>query len=385
MRRAALLLLALAAPARAQDLPDEPNLPGPETIDGLLHLPRPFEHGGIHPIRPLPYSPGAIPGISAEQDLIHHGRRQIGFVGRWNFAEVQMRTASDASAWAEAQRGLAAAASQVQLHEIYWWQMAPVPTPARSISPEVTALLASPSPAVLDTLPESDGWLLTVLDLERGTVRRCAATPDFPPVWGLVPLTAVDLYAHAYVIDRGANRPHYLRAAWRALRPERAAARLRWARDLRACVGADRAAPLELSPTLLASEEAALRAEEWLARAEVTLGALSPEVTEEELAGMWPDLFGVYQTQEGVAQWLAWAPGWAVLAWDPQSGTPMLLSVERRGEGRVWGAIPLLALARRARPVELGEARQTLLRLPWRSLYDRIAALRAVGPGAELP
>jgi superoxide dismutase len=359
-----------------------PGAPGADlgVIDTVLNLPPRQPVEGPHPVRPLPFTPGSIHPFSAEQDVVHHDRRYANYVSRWNQAEADLRAATTSEEYAHALVRLPILAQEVGLHELFWWPMAP-----GDASEELGVPQRFAPPSELLSQPQEDGWLLCVFDPEDAE-QRWVRQPGLAlrGAWACPPLVAVDLYNHARWVDFPGDPAGFCDAVWRNLRAERLNARAQWIGGLLSQAAPDVRA---LGPTApgFSSPEIATRNAVVLSRVTLDLRTASPEIGTAELAGTVSGLFGVSLSVEDLARWLAWAPDIAVLAWDPQSATPLLMSVERPDSGAPWGAIPLVAIPRRARPEDAAGAREALRRFPWRQMRGRIEPLRAAGAGADLP
>ena len=62
------------------------------------------------------------------------------------------------------------------------------------------------------------GWAILAWDTHQGILRIFGGdAQNHGGVWGAIPLIAIDVYEHAYVIDHGANRKAYLGAVFQNL------------------------------------------------------------------------------------------------------------------------------------------------------------------------
>ncbi|MBN1478385.1 hypothetical protein JXA47_16645 [Candidatus Sumerlaeota bacterium] len=357
--RLAIALTALASLAMA-DMDPETRA---GVLEGLMRTPPPPPVEGTHVPRRLPHDPGAIPGISAEQDLIHHGRRYVGFVSEWNIIEQEMHGAGSPETFVHAQARLPLWAQEVSLHELFFWQLSPT-----SSSPEPFQL----PPDVLEALPWGDGWAVQVWDLHLGaTLWSTLDGRELRGLWGGVPLVAIDLFRHGHWVDHMEDRESFLSAILPQISRERLAERHRWAEAIRDTLSMHSEEPTDLPAALLSDEDIALRNASRLRAVQA-----SPEERRTEEIS---DQLGDHVTEDDLARWLAWSPGWAVLAWEIPTGSPLLMSVASPESPAPWGCAALMAVARENRPESLEEARIALRHLPWGDVSERLEALRAVG------
>jgi superoxide dismutase len=334
-------------------------------LEGLMRAPPPILVEGAHVPQRLPFDPGAIPGISAEQDLIHHGRRYVGFVSEWNVIERAMHSAASPETFVHAQARLPLWAQEVSLHELFFWQLSPTPS-----SPEALDLPTD----VSDALPWGDGWVLQIWDLHRGATQWATLDGrELRGLWGGVPIVAIDLFRHGHWVDHMEDRESYLSAILPQISLEKMAERQLWAEAVRDAFPLRSREPMESRASLLfLDEDIALRNALRLQAVRAT-----PEQGRDEEIG---DRLGDQVTEDDLARWLAWSPGWAVLAWEIPTGSPLLLSMPSPESPAPWGCVPLMAIARENRPEDLEEARASLRHLPWGDVAERLETLRSVGP-----
>jgi Fe-Mn family superoxide dismutase len=159
-----------------------------------------------------PYPLDALePFISARTLQIHHGRHHRAYVEKANaligdadgtVEELIVRSATDSS-----RRTLFNNAAQAWNHAFYW----------RSLRPPRKAAVPREFAGFLDDLKTKavghfgSGWVWLVRD---GTSLKVVATPnaDTPFVHGMTPLLAIDVWEHAYYLDRQERRTEYVNA-----------------------------------------------------------------------------------------------------------------------------------------------------------------------------
>ena len=159
----------------------------------------------------LPYRVDALePFISARTLDIHHGRHHRAYVEKANTLlgdsnetpeAVIVRSARDA-----AKRALFNNAAQAWNHAFYWKSLRPKGgRPPGEFAPWPDRLKA----AALGHF--GSGWVWLVRD--RGEIRVVStANADTPFVHGMTPLLVIDVWEHAYYLDRQERRAEYVNA-----------------------------------------------------------------------------------------------------------------------------------------------------------------------------
>ena len=159
----------------------------------------------------LPYRVDALePFISARTLDIHHGRHHRAYVEKANTllgdssetAEaVIVRSAGDA-----AKKALFNNAAQAWNHAFYWKSLHPKGgRPPREFAPWPERLKA----AALGHFASGWAWLVR----DRGEIRVVSTSnADTPFVHGMTPLLVIDVWEHAYYLDRQERRAEYVNA-----------------------------------------------------------------------------------------------------------------------------------------------------------------------------
>jgi superoxide dismutase, Fe-Mn family len=159
----------------------------------------------------LPYRVDALePHISARTLDIHHGRHHRAYVEKSNTLlgdapgtaeEVIARSAAD-----PAKKALFNNAAQAWNHAFYWKSLRPKGgQPPREFAPWPERLKA----AALGHF--ASGWVWLVRD--RGEVKVVStANADTPFIHGMTPLLVIDVWEHAYYLDRQERRGQYVNA-----------------------------------------------------------------------------------------------------------------------------------------------------------------------------
>lgn len=189
-----------------------------------------------HVVKPLPYAPDAVPGISAQVISWHHGTHYAGYVKKRKQIEEQLArfgpgTAGfDARVYAGVKRDEAFNASGMVLHEVYFDNLGGDGTPTRG--PLETALatafgsLEAWTADLSAIASQATGWALLCLDPSDGRLHNYLVDAHhLGAVWGAVPIIALDVFEHAYYRDFGPDRAAYLKVFFQDLHWGRANAR----------------------------------------------------------------------------------------------------------------------------------------------------------------
>ena len=173
---------------------------------------------------PLPYDYDALePFISAATMKLHHGAHHGGYVERLNalitgsplegltLEEIVRRSAPGGSGGAGAPLArplIFNNAAQAWNHAFFWSALRPAPSapPAKSQLARFADQLKSAATGLFGS-----GWVWLVED--GGTLKvTSTANADTPIVHGQKPLLAIDVWEHAYYLDRQNRRDLYVAA-----------------------------------------------------------------------------------------------------------------------------------------------------------------------------
>jgi superoxide dismutase, Fe-Mn family len=197
------------------------------------------------PLMPLPYDPGALaPAISRETLEVHHGKHHKGYVDKVNKAVAGTPLADEAleaviaAARSRGDRKLFNNAGQAWNHGFYWASLSPRPgEPSDDLAESIRRDFGSRE-ALTEALVRqgaghfASGWIWLA---EREGKLALVETHDAETLADgkARPLLVLDLWEHAYYLDRQNDRKAYIQAAvaerlnW-AFASERYAARERW-------------------------------------------------------------------------------------------------------------------------------------------------------------
>ncbi|HVR89746.1 MAG TPA: superoxide dismutase [Novosphingobium sp.] len=172
---------------------------------------------------PLPYAEDALaPGISADTLAIHHGKHHQAYVDKTNEAVAGTALAdSPLEAIVVAARlddqKLFNNAAQAWNHGFYWLSLSPEPTsPSGGLATAIDRDFGSLARLKAELAARgaahfASGWVWLASD--NGTL-SIEETHDGDTLAdrGKLPLLTIDLWEHAYYLDRKSERPKYLAA-----------------------------------------------------------------------------------------------------------------------------------------------------------------------------
>ena len=175
-------------------------------------------------LMPLPYSLDALePHISSETLQFHHGKHHRGYVGKINAATEGTELAGAdletiiKAAQEDGKQALFNSAAQTWNHGFYWHSLSPESqSPEGKLAEAITRDFGS-----LEQLNEqlaaeanghfASGWAWLVSD--NGTLKICSTHDAETPLnEGLNPLLTIDVWEHAYYIDKRNDRGAYVKA-----------------------------------------------------------------------------------------------------------------------------------------------------------------------------
>lgn len=178
----------------------------------------------------LPYADDALePHISAETLRLHHGKHHRGYVDKLNgllrgtgFADKALEVIVQEYAKQSATNKEAASifnnAAQAWNHAFYWHSLRPPGgrAPEGVLAAQIAATFGGLSACAQALMSAStghfgSGWAWLVAD--QGALEIVTtANADTPIVHGLTPLLVIDVWEHAYYLDRHERRASYLAA-----------------------------------------------------------------------------------------------------------------------------------------------------------------------------
>lgn len=209
-RREALTTLAGAMILGAADA----GPPVPSASTGAVHA-------GKHELKPLPFDPAKLNGLSVKLLTSHHENNYGGAVKNLNKVEQQLGALDkDTPGFLVAglkERELTFANSVV-LHEAYFGNLGGDGKASGAIEKALAASYGSLSAweqhfrALGGGLGGGSGWAIVDFNFHTGDVRSYwSGGHSHAPAYG-VPLLVMDMYEHSYALDFGASAAKYIDA-----------------------------------------------------------------------------------------------------------------------------------------------------------------------------
>lgn len=186
-------------------------------------------------VRPLPFDPAAIPGLSAKLLTSHHANNYAGAVKRLGAIRAEWAKLDPASAPGFLLNGLKReeliAWNSMILHELYFAGLGAPTRPEPGLAAAIErdfgshARWAAEFAAMGKALGGGSGWVLLAWSPhDRRLVNQWAADHTMT-LAGATPLLALDMYEHAYALDFGAKAGAYVDAYMNAIRWDEASRR----------------------------------------------------------------------------------------------------------------------------------------------------------------
>ena len=230
-RRQALKLmgatpLAVAALERGVAMADEPTS-------------MPLAYRGEHRVKPLPFDPTKLDGLSEKLIVSHHQNNYGGAVARLNLIERQLGgLPKDAAPYqmGSLKREELIATNSMLLHEAYFGNLGGSSAPDGSFAALAKAAYGSVESWQHDfrltgqSLGGGSGWVIVGYDPATQSLHDWWAFDHTHGVAVGSPILVMDMYEHSYHMDYGANAKGYIDAFFRNVRWEEVNRRLEEAR-----------------------------------------------------------------------------------------------------------------------------------------------------------
>jgi Fe-Mn family superoxide dismutase len=186
----------------------------------------PPAYRGTHAVRPLPFDPTKLNGLSARLLISHHDNNYGGAVKRLNLIQQQLGSMPpDGPPYqlGALKREELIATNSMVLHERYFGNLggdgkANGPLPA--LLSTTYGSLASWEREFRQTglsLAGGSGWVIVAYSPHEQAVHTHWAGDHTQNLAGGTPLLVMDMYEHAYAIDYGANAKAYIDAFFQNL------------------------------------------------------------------------------------------------------------------------------------------------------------------------
>ena len=194
---------------------------------------------GNHAVKPLPFDPAKVPGLSERLLVSHHDNNYAGAVKNLNKVEAELAaTNKDTPAFVVSglrERELTFRNSAA-LHELYFGNLGGDGKATGGISAALAASFGSLGRfeelfrATGMSLAGGSGWAVLAYDLHRDSLAIAWAGGHTQALAAGLPLLVLDMYEHSYHIDYGASAAKYVDAffanlAWQVVDLRLAAAR----------------------------------------------------------------------------------------------------------------------------------------------------------------
>jgi len=188
---------------------------------------RPLAYGGEHQVRPLPFDPASLTGLSEKLITSHHQNNYAGAVKRLNLIQQQIGTLpKDAAPYqmGSLKREELIATNSMLLHEAYFANLG-----GKGPATGAFAALAKTAYGSLDTweqdfrltgqsLAGGSGWVIVAYDRETKSLHNWWAFDHTHGVAAGIPVLVMDMYEHSYQMDYGANAKGYIDAFFQNVR-----------------------------------------------------------------------------------------------------------------------------------------------------------------------
>ena len=212
----ALLCSMAAVAAHGEPVMADTNAPTAAPIG-----PASRAYSGANEVKPLPFDPAKLKGLSEKLLTSHHDNNYAGAVKRLNLIEQQLgQMPKDAAPYqlGALKREELIATNSMILHESYFGNLGGDGKASGPMVPLLTRAygsLATWEQEVRQTglsLGGGSGWVIVSYSPhERAVHTYWAGDHTQNLAWGM-PLLVMDMYEHAYAIDYGANAKSYIDA-----------------------------------------------------------------------------------------------------------------------------------------------------------------------------
>ncbi|HJU82741.1 MAG TPA: Fe-Mn family superoxide dismutase [Holophagaceae bacterium] len=199
-------------------------LAGTRTDPGRLFEEAPAPKAGGHAIKPLPFDPKKLDGLSEKLLVSHHENNYAGAVKNLNKVEAELaRLPKDAAPFLVSslrERELNFANSLV-LHELYFANLGGGGKPSGGLAAALAEAFGSMGAweesfrALGSSLGGGSGWTVLALNFHTGQLNLAWAGGHTNAMAFGAPLLVMDMFEHAYQMDYGAAAGKYIDAFFR--------------------------------------------------------------------------------------------------------------------------------------------------------------------------
>jgi Fe-Mn family superoxide dismutase len=176
---------------------------------------------GDHQVRPLPFDPAKLRGLSTKLMTSHHENNYGGAVKRLNAIEQQIgKLPADAAPFqmGSLKREELIATNSMHLHELYFANLGGEGGPSGRFAALVRDHYGSLDAWERDfrlsgmSLAGGPGWVLATYDVRTRGLHNYWAWDHTHSLAGGMPVLVMDMYEHSYHLDYGANAKGYVDA-----------------------------------------------------------------------------------------------------------------------------------------------------------------------------
>jgi len=201
---------------------------------------RPLAYRGEHQMKPLPFDPAKLKGLSEKLITSHHQNNYGGAVKRLNLIEQQLGAMPrDAAPYQQGslKREELIATNSVLLHEAYFGNLGSAGAPDGDFATLVTASYGAREAWEHDfrltgmSLAGGSGWVIASYEPHSQALRNWWAFDHTHGLAGGIPILVMDMYEHGYHMDYGANAKGYVDAFFANVNWDEVSRRLEAARQ----------------------------------------------------------------------------------------------------------------------------------------------------------
>ncbi|HEY7543860.1 MAG TPA: Fe-Mn family superoxide dismutase [Blastocatellia bacterium] len=190
-------------------------------LEASAQAQQPPAYRGANEIKPLPFNPAKLRGLSEKLITSHHQNNYSGAVRRLNQIQQQIGAlARDASPFqmGSLKREEIIAANSMILHEFYFANLGGDGKASGTATDLIKAEYGSLERWEQDfrltglSLSGGSGWVILSYDPRNNSVHNYWAWDHTHSLAGGAPLLVMDMYEHSYQMDYGANARAYIDA-----------------------------------------------------------------------------------------------------------------------------------------------------------------------------
>lgn len=176
---------------------------------------------GQHSVKPLPFNPAKLSGLSEKLLVSHHDNNYAGAVKNLNRLEqelAQVNPDTPAFVVGGLRQGELAFRNSMTLHEAYFGNLGGNGKISGAIATALARMYGTIDNWTLQfrstgaSLGGGSGWVVLGYELQTGELRTAGANHHTQSLAASLPLLVMDMYEHAYALDYGAATAKYVDA-----------------------------------------------------------------------------------------------------------------------------------------------------------------------------